>query len=98
MWTGGGFSPPCYSARSRGLSRYSEEEKIVRDVSTLLDMTKTVLPLTIGLLAISLLRAQEISPPPVPRAPPPRPVGIVFVPPRFGANYVSGSIPRGVNL
>src|SRR4029077_4173532 len=81
MWTGGGFSPPCYSAGSRGLSRYSEEEKIVRDVSTLLDMTKTVLPLTIGLLAISFLRAQEISPSPSASATPARAVRISFVPP-----------------
>jgi len=44
-------------------------------------MTKTVLPLTIGLLAISFLRAQEISPSPSPSAIPARSVRINFVPP-----------------
>ena len=44
-------------------------------------MTKTVLPLTIGLLAISFLRAQEISPSPSASATPARAVRISFVPP-----------------
>jgi hypothetical protein len=44
-------------------------------------MTKTVLPLTIGLLAISFLRAQEISPSPSTSATPARAVRISFVPP-----------------
>jgi len=44
-------------------------------------MTKTVLPLTIGLLAISFLRAQEMSPSPSPSATPARSVRISFVPP-----------------
>ena len=44
-------------------------------------MTKTVLPLTIGLLAISFLRAQEISPSPSPSAISARSVRINFVPP-----------------
>ena len=44
-------------------------------------MTKTVLPLTIGLLAISFLRAQETSPSPSPNATPARSVRISFVPP-----------------
>src|SRR5437764_10710756 len=44
-------------------------------------MTKTVLPLTIGLLAISFLRAQEMSPSPSPNATPARSVRISFVPP-----------------
>jgi hypothetical protein len=44
-------------------------------------MTKTVLPLTIGLLAISFLRAQEVSPSPSPSATPARSVRISFVPP-----------------
>jgi hypothetical protein len=44
-------------------------------------MTKTVLPLTIGLLAISFLRAQEISPSPSASATPGRAVRISFVPP-----------------
>jgi len=44
-------------------------------------MTKTVLPLTIGLLAISFLRAQETSPSPSPNANPARSVRISFVPP-----------------
>jgi len=44
-------------------------------------MTKTVLPLTIGLLAISFLRAQEMSPSPSPSATPARLVRISFVPP-----------------
>src|SRR5256886_12800306 len=44
-------------------------------------MTKKVLPLTIGLLAISFLRAQEISPSPSASATPARAVRISFVPP-----------------
>ena len=44
-------------------------------------MTKTVLPLTIGLLAISFLRAQETSPSPSPNVTPARSVRISFVPP-----------------
>ena len=44
-------------------------------------MTKTGLPLTIGLLAISLLRAQEISLSPSPSPTPARSVRISFVPP-----------------
>jgi len=44
-------------------------------------MTKTGLPLTIGLLAISLLRAQEISPSPSPSPTPARSVRISFIPP-----------------
>jgi hypothetical protein len=44
-------------------------------------MTKTVLPLTIGLLAISFLRAQQMSPSPSPSATPARLVRISFVPP-----------------
>src|SRR5207237_5986803 len=44
-------------------------------------MTKKVLPLTIGLLAISFLRAQEISPSPSASATPARAVQISFVPP-----------------
>ena len=44
-------------------------------------MTKTVLPLTIGLLAISFLRAQEMSPSPSASATPARSVRISFVPP-----------------
>ena len=44
-------------------------------------MTKKVLPLTIGLLAISFLRAQETSPSPSPNATPARSVRISFVPP-----------------
>ncbi len=44
-------------------------------------MTKTVLPLTIGLLAISFLCAQEISPSPSASATPARAVRISFVPP-----------------
>jgi hypothetical protein len=67
--------------RLGGISRYSEEEKIIRNVSTSLDMTKTVLALTIGFLAISFLRAQETSPSPSPSATPARSVRISFVPP-----------------
>ena len=44
-------------------------------------MTKRVLALTIALLAISFLRAQEISPAPSPSATPTRSVRISFVPP-----------------
>jgi hypothetical protein len=46
-----------------------------------LDMTKTVLALTIGLFAISLSRAQELSPSPTPSSTPDRSVRISFVPP-----------------
>src|SRR5438874_8872839 len=44
-------------------------------------MTKTVLALTIGFLAISFLRAQEMSSSPTPSATPTRSVRISFVPP-----------------
>jgi hypothetical protein len=44
-------------------------------------MTKTVLALTIGFLAVSSLRAQETSPSPSPSATPARSVRISFVPP-----------------
>ena len=44
-------------------------------------MTKTVLALTIGFLAISFSRAQETSPSPSPTATPSRSVRISFVPP-----------------
>jgi hypothetical protein len=44
-------------------------------------MTKTVLALTIGFLAISFLRAQEMSPSPSPPATPARSARISFVPP-----------------
>src|SRR5260370_39767987 len=54
-------------------------------------MTKTVLPLTIGLLAISFLRAQEISPSPNASATPARAVRISFVPPPL-----EGKISLGV--
>jgi len=54
-------------------------------------MTKTVLPLTIGLLAISFLRAQEISPSPSASATPARAVRISFVPPPL-----EGKISLGV--
>src|SRR5204862_6603748 len=67
--------------RLGGISRYSKEEKIVRDVATSLDMTNTVLALMIGFLAISFLRAQEMSPSPSPNATPARSVRISFVPP-----------------
>ena len=64
----------------------------VFDVSpTLLDMTKTLLPLTIGFLAISFLRAQEISPSPSASATPARAVRISFVPPPL-----EGKISLGV--
>src|SRR5207249_7122857 len=85
------LSLACHSERSRGISRYSKAEKIVRDVSTSLDMTKTVLALTIGFLAISFLRAQETSPLPSPTATPPRSVRISFVPPPL-----EGKISLGV--
>ena len=54
-------------------------------------MTKTVLPLTIGLLAISFLRAQETSPSPSPSATPARSVRISFAPPPL-----EGKISLGV--
>ena len=54
-------------------------------------MTKTVLPLTIGLLAISFLRAQEISPSPSASATSARTVRISFVPPPL-----EGKISLGV--
>ena len=54
-------------------------------------MTKTVLPLTIGLLAISFLRAQEVSPSPSTSATPFRSVQISFVPPPL-----EGKISLGV--
>jgi len=54
-------------------------------------MTKTVLPLTIGLLAISFLRPQEISPSPSASATPARAVRITFVPPPL-----EGKISLGV--
>jgi hypothetical protein len=75
------LSRRSFMRRLGGISRYSEEEKIIRDVSTSLDMTKTVLALTIGFLAISFLRAQETSPSPSPIATPARSVRISFVPP-----------------
>jgi hypothetical protein len=77
--------------RLGGISRYSEEEKLVRDVSTSLDMTKTVLALTIGFLAVSFLRGQETSPSPSPPATPSRSVRISFVPPPL-----EGKISLGV--
>jgi hypothetical protein len=77
--------------RLGGISRYSKEEKIVRDVSTSLDMTKTVLALTIGFLAISFLRAQETSLSPSPSETPARSVRISFVPPPL-----EGKISLGV--
>jgi len=54
-------------------------------------MTKTVLALTIGFLAISFLRAQEMSPSPSPSATPARSVRISFVPPPL-----EGKISLGV--
>ena len=63
----------------------------------LLDMTKTVLPLTIGLLAISFLRAQEISPSPSASATRHERFGSVLFRPRSRAKSVSGSITSGVN-
>jgi hypothetical protein len=54
-------------------------------------MTKTVLPLTIGLLLISFLRAQETSPSPSASATPARSVRISFVPPPL-----EGKISLGV--
>jgi hypothetical protein len=54
-------------------------------------MTKTVLALTIGFLAISFLRAQEMSPSPSPTATPVRSVRISFVPPPL-----EGKISLGV--
>jgi hypothetical protein len=59
--------------------------------ATLLDMTKTVLPLTIGFLAISFLRAQEMSPSPSPSAATARSIRISFVPPPL-----EGKISLGV--
>ena len=59
--------------------------------STSLDMTKTVLALTIGFLAISFLRAQEMSPSPTPSATPARSARISFVPPPL-----EGKISLGV--
>jgi len=49
--------------------------------STSLDMTKTVLALTIGFLVISCLHAQETSPSPCPSATAARSARISFVPP-----------------
>jgi hypothetical protein len=54
-------------------------------------MTKTVLALTIGFLAISFLRGQEPSPSPSPSASPARSVRISFVPPPL-----EGKISLGV--
>ena len=54
-------------------------------------MTKTVLALTIGFLAISFLRAQEMSPAPSPSATPARSARISFVPPPL-----EGKISLGV--
>ena len=54
-------------------------------------MTKTVLALTIGFLAVSFLRAQETLPSPSPTATPSRSVRISFVPPPL-----EGKISLGV--
>src|SRR5438477_6972556 len=54
-------------------------------------MTKTLLALTLGFLAISFLRAQEMSPSPSPGATPARSVRISFVPPPL-----EGKISLGV--
>ncbi|PYK77279.1 MAG: hypothetical protein DME37_12915 [Verrucomicrobia bacterium] len=54
-------------------------------------MTKTVLALTIGFLAVSFLRAQETLPSPSPTATPSRSIRISFVPPPL-----EGKISLGV--
>ena len=54
-------------------------------------MTKTLLALTLGFLAISFLRAQEMSPSPSPGAAPARSIRISFVPPPL-----EGKISLGV--
>src|SRR5438874_11658678 len=105
MWTGGTLSSLSFRAKSLvasrspatagrrlgGISRYSEEAKIVRYVSTSLDMTKMVLALTVGFLATTFLQAQETSPSPSPSASPARSVRISFVPPPL-----EGKISLGV--
>jgi hypothetical protein len=66
-------------------------ESFAADTSTWLDMTKTLLALTLGFLAISFLRAQEMSPSPSSSAALARSIRISFVPPPL-----EGKISLGV--
>src|SRR4029077_19364359 len=68
---------PSPSARLR-MTRFGGTAQFEGLAANTIDMTKTVLPLTIGLLAISFLRAQEISPSPSASATPARAVRISF--------------------